>query len=149
MHKIRLFHKKTVACSHEKLPGGGTPRCGRVLTRHRLSYFRTHDRLVGEGGSDPPPPAIPRTNGRIEPREAAFERSPWEHTPRAEQIFEFVFSNKNVCFWTNLVSGFQKCNFYFCAMSTNAQNCSSKNDIIKGYGFWAIWLPTIRVGRGW
>ena len=43
------------------------------LTRHRLDYFRTHDRL---GGSDPtPPPAISRTNGRIEPREAAFESS--------------------------------------------------------------------------
>ena len=42
------------------------------LTRHRLGYFRTHERL-GEVGSDPPPPAVSKTNGRIVPREAEFE----------------------------------------------------------------------------
>ena len=43
----------------------------RPLPRHRLGYFRTHDRL---GGSVPPD--ISSTNGRIEPHEAAFESSP-------------------------------------------------------------------------
>ena len=44
-----------------------------ALTRHRQGYFRTHDRLWGSDST--PPPAISRTNGRIEPHEAALERS--------------------------------------------------------------------------
>ena len=47
------------------------------------------------------------------------------------QIFD-VFKNKNVYFWTSLVSGFKKCHFYFCVLSRNAQNRSLKNDVIKG-----------------
>ena len=43
------------------------------LTRHRLGYFRTHDCLGGGGWIRPP--AISRTNSRIEPREEAFESS--------------------------------------------------------------------------
>ena len=46
--------------------------CWKALTRHRLGYFRTHDCL----GVGDPPPAISRTNGRIEPREAVLESSP-------------------------------------------------------------------------
>ena len=42
---------------------------------HRLGCFCTHDRLGGGDQIRPPPPAILRTNGRIETREAAFERS--------------------------------------------------------------------------
>ena len=59
--------------------GCGAGRLGKsaavkTSTRHRLGYFRTHYR---GGGSDPTPPiAISRSNGRIEPREAAFESSP-------------------------------------------------------------------------
>ena len=43
-------------------------------TRHRLGYFRTHDRQWG-GGGYAPPPIISKTDGRIEPREA-FDNSP-------------------------------------------------------------------------
>ena len=44
------------------------------LTRHRLGYFRTHNRREGGGvGSDLPLLSI--ANGRIESREAAFESS--------------------------------------------------------------------------
>ena len=61
------------------------------------------------------------------------------------QIFEQLFSNKNARLSTNLISGFQKCHFYFCAMSRNAPNRSSKNGVINGYGFWARYLPKIDV----
>ena len=49
------------------------------LTRHCLGYYRTHNRLGGGEESDPTPPpspAISRTDGRIEPREEAFESCP-------------------------------------------------------------------------
>ena len=46
------------------------------LTWHRLGYFRAHDRLKGGGGQIRSSPAVSRTNGRIEPWEAAFESSP-------------------------------------------------------------------------
>ena len=44
--------------------------------------------------------------------------------PRVKKV---KFSNwylriKNECLWTSLISGFQKCHFYFYAMSINAQN---------------------------
>ena len=42
------------------------------------------------------------------------------------QIFELVFSNKKRCFRTSLLLVFQKCHFYFCSMSINAQNRSLK-----------------------
>ena len=44
-----------------------------ILTRHRLGYYITHDRLGG--GSRIRPPANSRTKDHIEPLEAAFERS--------------------------------------------------------------------------
>ena len=50
------------------------PPAGRGLTRHRLGCFCTHHSLGGVG-SDPPPPAISKTDGRRETGEAAFERS--------------------------------------------------------------------------
>ena len=37
-----------------------------------------------------------------------------------------------VCFWTSLISGFQKCHFCLYAMSRNARNRSLKNDVING-----------------
>ena len=38
-----------------------------------------------------------------------------------------------MCFRTSLISGFQKCLFYLCAMSRNTRNRSLKNDVINGY----------------
>ena len=46
-----------------------------------------------------------------------------------------TFFRKNVCFWASLNAWFQKCHFYFFAMSRNTQNRSLKNDVINGYSF--------------
>ena len=62
----------------------------------------------------------------------------WSTPGHIRQIIEsFFFSNKNVCFWIGLVSGFQKNNFHFCATYRNAQNRILENDV-NVYGFWAI-----------
>ena len=51
----------------------------KLLTRHRLSHFRTHDRLGGGLDStpllsrEPDPPAISRTNGSIDTRETRLK----------------------------------------------------------------------------
>ena len=50
-----------------------------------------------------------------------------------------------MCFWASLIAGFQKCHFYFFAMSRNTQNRSLKNYVINGYGFWAICLQKIDI----
>ena len=37
-----------------------------------------------------------------------------------------------------LISGFQKCHFYYCPMPKNAPNRSLKNDVINKYGYLAM-----------
>ena len=55
---------------------------------------------------------------------------PWSQKVK----FSFFLIN-NVCSWTSLISEFQKCHFYFCAMPRNAHNCNLKNDSIQFLGY--------------
>ena len=76
-------------------------------------------------------------------RKSATEKGQVNPGSRMFKFSIWYFLTKKKCFWTSLTSGFQKCHFYFGAMSRNAPNRSLKNDVINGNGFWYICLPKI------
>ena len=125
----------------------------------------------GGGVASPPPPCTSALwnrpcAGEDQPFMVVFENqcfriqkskpfcnlTPWKSTtgkgqvnPGSKgQICALIFPNKNKRFWTSLISGFQKCHFYFYAMSRNSQHRSLKNEVVNEYQwFWAICLPKI------
>ena len=76
----------------------------------------------------------------LTPRKSMTEKGQVSLGSHNVKFSNWYFRVKNVCFWTSFISGFRKRHFYSCAMSINSQNCSLKNDVINGYGFWAIYV---------
>ena len=59
----------------------------------------------------------------------------------------WYFRMKKCVFLNHFDFRIPKMLFYVCAMSRNAQNRSSKNDVINGYGYWTICLPKMNVSN--
>ena len=79
----------------------------------------------------------------LNPLNATTEKGQINSGSQKVKFSDWYFRTKNMCFWTSLISGFQKCHFIFVQCLEMLKITVWKNDIINGYGFWAVWLPKI------